>query len=241
MAENSSIPDAIAPPQGLTRGRRLFALCVVLSVSFAHFIATSSYRWWAGPSAYDSAAIQIRLLVALIAEVTSLLLLWFVLSEQGRTWRDIGWTLHWGDMLHGIGLIVASALATSGATMCFQLLYRDVTGHWLQSRPVQGMWSFGPSVLSILLAVVNPFFEEMIVRAYTMTEVKALGGSSTLAMLVSVLIQMSYHTYQGLLRGIGLTITFTLFSLYFSRKRRIAPVILAHLFSDVWPLVRASS
>jgi membrane protease YdiL (CAAX protease family) len=61
-----------------------------------------------------------------------------------------------------------------------------------------------------------------------------------LAVIVSVIVQMSYHLYQGLLSGLALTLLFTMFSIYFVRARRIVPVILAHLCLDLLFLFRGA-
>jgi len=58
------------------------------------------------------------------------------------------------------------------------------------------------------------------------------------AIVISVAIQMSYHLYQGLAHAIVLTVVFAIFSIYYAQTRRIAPVVLAHLFMDVLALIR---
>jgi membrane protease YdiL (CAAX protease family) len=119
----------------------------------------------------------------------------------------------------------------------FQAFFRTSTGAYLQPRTGHGIISAGVSLLTILIVIVNPFFEELIVRGYTMSEVMALGGSRNLAILISVFVQISYHIYQGFLRCVGLAAVFLLFSIYFSRTRRIGPVIVAHFWSDAWALI----
>jgi membrane protease YdiL (CAAX protease family) len=173
----------------------------------------------------------------LLNEGTSLAVLWYVLSGQSRSWKDIGWSVHWTDIPPTFGLLVISTIATYGAVLPVQLLYRAYTGHYLTPKPLQAMLGFGISVLSVAFVCLNPFFEELIVRAYTMSEIMNFSGSRTLAILVSVVIQMSYHTYQGFLSGVGLTATFLVFSIYFSRTRRIGPVVLAHLCLDGYALI----
>src|SRR5438045_123443 len=42
---------------------------------------------------------------------------------------------------------------------------------------------------ALILVLINPFFEELIVRAYLMTEVKFLTGSATLSIAASVGLQ----------------------------------------------------
>jgi membrane protease YdiL (CAAX protease family) len=94
---------------------------------------------------------------------------------------------------------------------------------------------FGGGVFftTILFQFLNPIFEELIVRAYLMTEIKALTGSASKAILASTLLQMSYHFYQGAPVAFAHGATFLLWSIYYAKTNRIAPIILAHLYSDV--------
>ena len=100
------------------------------------------------------------------------------------------------------------------------------------------MLGLGISALSIAFVLINPFFEELIVRAYPMSEIMDLGGSRALAVLVSVALQVSYHLYQGAARSIAVAAIFTVFSIYFARTRRIVPVVIAHFCIDAYALVR---
>lgn len=241
MAETTLISEVAAPPPlpppltEPTRQRRLLALCLVLSVSFTQFIVSAFYYAIHPERAVHRS--QLAIGWALITEITSLMMLWYVMSEHRRNWNEIGWNPEWTDVLRGIGLIVLSRIGARLVTTCFQVSYRSYTGHYLQPRSLHGVIG-GISAFSIVFVVVNPVFEEMIVRGFTMSEVTALGGSRNLAIFVSVLIQMSYHVYQGLLHCIALTVVFTVFSVYFSRSRKILPVVLAHFWSDAYGLFR---
>ena len=231
----------VAPAAEESHRLRLLALGVVLSVSFIHFVIGAVYALFQLDKASQRYHSQVGVFDALTAELISLLLLWFVLSANKLRWADIGWSATWTDLVHGSGLIIGTRIVASIAMMLFQTFFRAYNGNYLQPRSGHGILSAGVSVLTIVLVFVNPFFEELIVRAYTMSEVMALGGSRNLAIFVSVLIQMSYHVYQGLLRCIGLMAVFLLFSIYFSRTRRIAPVIVAHFWSDAWALIHLAS
>ncbi len=92
--------------------------------------------------------------------------------------------------------------------------------------------------MAIPLALLNPFFEELIVRAYLMTEVMELTGSSTLAVVLSVFVQFAYHLYYGWSGAISLAFFFLALALYYVRSRRALPVIIAHGLSDVYTLIR---
>ena len=243
MAETILLPEVSAPPQsppvtGPTRRRRLQALGLVLSVSFTQFVFSASYYAFHPAGAAQKS--QLSFVWALISEITSLLLLCYVLSEPGRSWCAIGWNPQWMDVLRAVGLVAVSGAGARLVTTFFQGFYRNYTGHYLQPRSLHGVIG-GISALSIVFIVVNPVFEELIVRGFTMSEVTALGGSRNLAIFVSVLIQVSYHVYQGLLHCIALTVAFTVLSVYFSRSRKILPVVLAHFWSDAYGLFRLAS
>jgi membrane protease YdiL (CAAX protease family) len=92
--------------------------------------------------------------------------------------------------------------------------------------------------LAIPLSLLNPFFEELIVRAYLMTEVIELTGSSTLAVALSVFVQFSYHLYYGWGGAISLAFFFLALALYYVRSRRALPVIIAHGLLDIYALIR---
>jgi membrane protease YdiL (CAAX protease family) len=183
---------------------------------------------------------QFRLIGALITQATSLTVLWYVMSMQGKTWKDIGWKLEFADVPRALGLLEVAYVATYLFLVPLQYCYRAYAGHFFVPKPLNSMFGFGLSSLSIAFICLNPFFEELIVRAYTMSEVMNFGGSRGLAVIVSVVAQMSYHLYQGPANGLALTFFFTVFSIYYVRTRRIIPAILAHLCVDMLGLIRGA-
>jgi membrane protease YdiL (CAAX protease family) len=86
---------------------------------------------------------------------------------------------------------------------------------------------------TVLFVLLNPFHEELIVRGFLITEMEHFYNNTALAVSVSVLVQSSYHLYQGLALALVHASTFLLFSIYFVRTRRILPVVMAHMFLDV--------
>jgi membrane protease YdiL (CAAX protease family) len=95
-----------------------------------------------------------------------------------------------------------------------------------------------PVVMGIAFCLLNPFFEELVVRAYLMTEVTALTGSTIWAVILSVVVQFSYHLYYGWAGAISLSFQFLVFALYYAHSRRALPVVLAHGFFDVYGMLR---
>ena len=108
----------------------------------------------------------------------------------------------------------------------------------LATGPTSNDFFAHPSPAAIPYSLLNPFFEELIVRAYLVTEVIDLTGSSTLAVALSVAVQFFYHLYYGWAGAISLSFLFLALALYYARSRCAFPVIVAHGFFDVYALIR---
>jgi membrane protease YdiL (CAAX protease family) len=106
------------------------------------------------------------------------------------------------------------------------------------SNPSASDFFAHPSVVAVPYSLLNPFFEELIVRAYLMTEVIDLTGSPALAAALSVIVQSSYHLYYGWAGAAALSFQFLVFALYYARSRRVLPLIVAHGFFDLYGLFR---
>ena len=65
--------------------------------------------------------------------------------------------------------------------------------------------------MAVPYSLLNPFFEELTVRAYLMSEVQDLTGSMNLAAFLSVVVQFSYHLYYGWTGAIALSFQFLIF------------------------------
>ena len=218
--------------------KRLRPLAIVLAVSLAHPIYGSTYVLLGGTVGTTVPMQQdYRLAGALLTESTSLLLLWYVMSVEGKKWSDIGLQFRSSDILRGLGLFVAGTIVAAFVAVPVQHFYRSWTGHWLIPKDLHPILGFGISMLSLAFACLNPFFEELIVRAYAMSELVSAGFSQGVAILVSVALQMSYHLYQGAAHAIALTCIFTIFSIYYAQTGKIMPIILAHLVTDVLALL----
>lgn len=76
--------------------------------------------------------------------------------------------------------------------------------------------------------LTSPLCEELILRAYTITETEALTGSSVVAVFISVFVQILGHLYQGAVPAALVGAVFLIFSWYYVRCRRITPPLLAH-------------
>ncbi len=218
------------------KGQRWFEVALVMSVAFSGSLATSVFVLRNGPGAVTQLS-SFRMLVGLIHEVTCLFLLGYVLSRQSRRFRDIGLTWSLRDV--GVGLVVAVVSLASywlGAVALNIIHYAIFRSPVMDHSPREIFGSVGAAVIPFIL--LNPFFEELIVRAYLMTEIMDLTGSAMLAIATSVLLQASYHLYYGWFGALSLSFQFLIFAIYYATRRRALPLIVAHGFFDLYGLMR---
>jgi membrane protease YdiL (CAAX protease family) len=215
---------------------RWFEVSLVLLIAFGNSFINSLYLLRNGPSAMPPISGP-RWSVGIIQEIAGLILLGYVLSRRKLRFKDLG--LRWSLRDVGVGLLVAG-LSYATYAMSYLLI------HFLQhsmfastpSRPRASTFFGHPSIVTAEYFILNPFFEELIVRAYLMTEVADLTGSTALAVALSVAVQCSYHLYYGWETAIALSFQFLIFALYYARSRRALPVIVAHGFFDIYGLLR---
>lgn len=242
MSDNFSTVLERLPVEGLRERRidpkllRWFELGLVLSIAFSHSLIGSIDILLHGRSVLPVQP-GMTWTAALVQEMACLLLLAYVLSRRKIRFKDLGlrWSL-W-DIPKGIGLAVGAYLtyAVSGMIL-FQIqrhffpsttsgvLPRDLYGHM--------------TALTVPFLLLNPFFEELIVRAYLITEVRQLTGSGVLAVAMSTVLQTSYHLYYGWPTALALGFQFLLLSVYYARTRKILPVIITHEMFDLVALLQ---
>ena len=220
---------------------RAIELLLVTSVAFAGPIFSSIYELLSSRPSQAPETLRVLVFYGLIYEVLAIAVLAYVLFRQGRGFSQLGLAFNWKDIPVSILLSIVSTFAFY---LCYVLLARShhsVMGQTEDSAAqAQTYLDAGLAIGSILFVVVNPFYEELIVRAYIMSEVKDLTGSGALAIIMSVGIQILYHLYQGVAAAISLGMGFLVFALYYVRYRRITPVILAHLYLDALALWTSS-
>jgi membrane protease YdiL (CAAX protease family) len=221
------------------RRKRLSALLMVLFFAFALPLSNSIYLFFSsssgvaasGPPNKQSAALNF--FIGTVFELLSLAFLIFVLAKQGRRLKGIGLSFSWKDIPESILLALAGYGAALVVTLGITYGSYLIVGRPVNTEPrnVEFMGA-GISVAMIVFLLINPFYEELIVRAYLMTEAHFLLGERDAAVLISTIFQTSYHLYQGLPPALSLGAMFLVFSIYFAWRGRALPVILAHLYMD---------
>ncbi len=174
-----------------------------------------------------------------LREITVILLLWYVLSRTARNWRSLGWEVSWKGALVGAGLAVAAYVAYVVLASEIALTCRVLFGHYPAQPDVQKMLAgVSPIVMVPFVLLVNPFFEEVLVRGYFMTELRQLTGAVFIAGAASVLLQSSYHLYQGWYAATCTVALFSVFAVYYGMTRRLFPVVIGHMLLDIHALIR---
>jgi membrane protease YdiL (CAAX protease family) len=221
----------VSATQCADRRRRWFELTLVLTIVFGRYVLYSVYVLAigrTGPRPLNS----VRCASGLFQDTICLLLVGYVLSRRAKRFFDLG--LKWSPraLLSGLGVAIGAFLCSSIGYLIVHSVHHAASVAASNVATVQTPVE-RPSLLAIPFVLLNPFFEELIVRAYLMTEVGELTGSWTVAVLASVLLQASYHLYYGWDGALYLSFQFLFFSIYYAKTRKAMPVIVAHGIFDL--------
>ncbi len=212
---------------------RIFELVLLCAIAFAGSIVYSMQHI-PGVNSGSATGGSRSWLYSGVHELSALALLWYILLRRSKSFTDLGFSWVNRDVLHSVLIWVLGSIAFSVVYGLIHAAGFTSTPHSAASARV-GRQLFGGGVtpLAIAFQFLNPFFEELIVRAYLMTEVKQLTNSVAKAVMLSTLLQTSYHFYQGAPMAISEGAVFLVSSLYYAKSNRITPVILAHMYMDV--------
>ncbi len=175
--------------------------------------------------------------VSLVHEVTALLLLGYILSRRNLRFKNLGLRWSLGDLTTGVGIAIGSYCAYVAGYFVVHAIHQAIFGSAHGGVTTQAMFGH-PHIYALPFFLINPFFEELIVRAYLMTEVRALTGSAALSVALSVAVQTTYHLYYGWEGALSLACMFLVFSVYYSKTRNATPLIVAHGAFDIFTLFR---
>jgi hypothetical protein len=213
------ISPAAAESATASRRLRLAELVLVVAVGYLPSVVYALHAWWNGvaPPAEDALSSLSRILRAVIA----IAVLVYVLHRRGWTLVTIGLTVRWSDLPWALLVLFFSRLL-----MHVVAIRLAGFGESLPER--SGPASAGLVAWMALVIVPSAAAEELIVRAFLMTEVAALTGSMAIAVLASVGFQTLYHLYQGLPSALMAAAMFFVFSVFYANLRRVTPLVLAH-------------
>jgi len=156
----------------------------------------------------------------------------YLLSAHGtRASRILGLTgaarEWWRDV--GLGMLLAACIGLPGLGVYYigraigQNVYIDTSG-------LPGSW--WASTILLASAACAAVLEEVLVVGYLATRLEQLRWSVPVIILSSALLRGAYHLYQGWPMALGNAVMGAVFAYVFIRRRRLAPLIVAHFMLD---------
>ena len=170
-----------------------------------------------------------QLLDILFALVPVALVL-FLLSGHGvSAFRRLGFTFDrpLRTVGFGVGLAAVIGVGTLGVYAAGRAL--GITTALVPAALESYWWTVPVLVLS---AVRHAVLEEVIVVGYLFLRLRQLGWSTPAIILTRALVRGSYHLYQGFGPFIGNVLMGLLFAWFYTRTRRVMPLVIAHALID---------
>jgi membrane protease YdiL (CAAX protease family) len=193
--------------------------CLVLIIGFGLGLI---YEFWTIALRHPILISDRHVLPALGLDLLYLGIILWIGRIRGWSISSFGWRISWKGTAGGILLFIA-------ATMVKILVSVLLAGSRSQ-RP--GFTVAGLSVpVIILLAVINPFFEEVLEAGYFIHSLQRFGMWP--AVLVSSIFRGLLHLYQGFDGAASIFTGGILFGLVYWRWRKLWPLIVAHSLDDL--------
>jgi membrane protease YdiL (CAAX protease family) len=223
--------SALSVQDSSSKRRRWFEVCLVMLLAFSgSFISAVSYFRSGSPARAQIG--NSHWINATFHEIGILLLLGYILWRSARKFRDIGFQWSFKDAAIGLPVYAVSYVSYIVGATIINVIYYRFAGHY--PTQIGGRQVFGHiPLIALPFHFLNPFFEELVVRAYLMTEIRELTGSVALAALVSLALQTSYHIYYGWAGMFSVGFMFIVFAGFFMIWRRAFPLVVAHGIADV--------
>lgn len=181
-----TLSDAAPVANPPSKRLRWFELVLLLTIAFSGSIRSSLYFLKHGPNpalALTNGAIVFHL----AHQFACILLLAYVLYRRGWRLQNLG--LRWSFFSVFVGLLLAAAhfFVYIVALLLLRAGYRSWFGSVAHMPNMRDFFGQGNFTL-VPYVSVNPVYEELIVRAYLMTELLDLTSSPLLAIFASIVV-----------------------------------------------------
>ena len=227
----SSSLNAVSPSYG--RRLQVFELLLVCFVGFAGALFLSYYVLFTGLTPPSTMRGEIRWWYSILHQIGILALVWYVLQRRSQNFSDLGFYWKTKEVFIAPLLWFACGIVGYISKLIIQRFGGFPPGSKPNAQAEAFLFSGGIGIATFIFQFINPFFEELIARAYLITRIKELTNSMALAIVGSVVFQVSYHFYQGFWTGLSHAGTFLVLSLYYAKTNRILAPILAHMIFDI--------
>ncbi|MFI5936252.1 CPBP family intramembrane glutamic endopeptidase [Actinoplanes sp. NPDC051494] len=134
----------------------------------------------------------------------------------------------------GWGTLLAAAIGLPGLLLVYVAATLGLNAQIVPAALNPVWWAVPVLILS---AVQNAILEEVIVVGYLMTRLRTLGWRLWWIVAASAVLRGSYHLYQGFGAFVGNAVMGVVFALFFLRKGRVMPLIVAHALLDICAFV----
>jgi membrane protease YdiL (CAAX protease family) len=217
----------------------VLVLLLSLGQSAVYAVVSLIAKLTAGPPLSQQAAVLNRsqspriyldltyqLLGIFFALVPVLLALYLLGRERpalGISFRRPGFDLGWGAAL-------AAAIGIPGLLLVYAAAQLGLNAQIVPAA-LQSVWWAVPVL--IIAAVQNAVLEEVIVVGYLIIRLRSMGVRMAWIVAASAVLRGSYHLYQGFGAFVGNAVMGVVFSLFFLRKGRVMPLIVAHSLLDI--------
>jgi membrane protease YdiL (CAAX protease family) len=205
------------------------------------FAGTSAWAAWHGSSHYfyEMLLTNAHMLNGIAVEGSILGLLILFLHRRGWIPSDLRLRPSMRGTIEGLVLPIGLYLANFGTFVLIFLLTFFLRGSVgvaalaaslkpeLHPHTVHIAWS-----AIILGSVINALLEEIACTAYFFCQVAARHGPLA-ALLLTDLLRMGYHTYQGPLHMLGVGAVFLVLDGYYAVRKNLWAVVIAHAGSDI--------
>jgi len=132
------------------------------------------------------------------------------------------------ETLQGLGF--AALIGLPGLALVVLARHLGINAQ-IQASGLADVWYRYP--LLILEGIENGVLEEIVIVGYLLTRLRAMNWPTGRAILLSALIRGSYHTYQGIGGFVGNVVMGALFGWWFTRTKRVLPLVIAHSVIDI--------
>ncbi|TKV27888.1 CPBP family intramembrane metalloprotease [Arthrobacter sp. NamB2] len=154
----------------------------------------------------------------------------FLLSGQGASaFRRLGLTSERPLRTVGLGVGLAAIIGVGTLGVYAGGRALGITTALVPAALDAYWWTVPVLILS---AVRHAVLEEVIVVGYLFIRLRELGWSTPAIILTSSLVRGSYHLYQGFGPFIGNVLMGLLFAFFYTRTRRVMPLVIAHALID---------
>ena len=126
--------------------------------------------------------------------------------------------------------MLAAAIGIPGIGLYFAGRELGITAEIITS-PLDTYWWTVPVL--ILAAIKNAVIEEFIVVGYLMNRLRQLNWGVPQTIVASAVLRGSYHLYQGVGQAFGNFVMGLVFGYWFTRTKRVMPLVIAHTILDV--------